>query len=76
MKAGQIFKICCKKKVLGDETFAVVDFQELENKLKVGDHVIVDFGAVCMRVIGFEDEGDFLVSKQLEGLEVTIINFI
>jgi len=48
----------------------VVDFQELENKLKVGDHVIVDFGAVCMRVIGFEDEGDFLVSKQLDGLDV------
>lgn len=48
----------------------MVDFQELENKLKVGDHVIVDFGAVCMRVIGFEDEGDFLVSKQLDGLDV------
>lgn len=75
MKAGQILKICCKKKVLGDETFAVVDFQELESKLKVGDHVIVDFGSVCMRVIGFEDEGDFLVSKQLEGLDVTISYF-
>jgi len=52
----------------GDETFAAVDFKELESKLKVGDHVIVDFGAVCMRVIGFEDEVDFLVSKHLEGL--------
>jgi pyruvate kinase len=75
LKAGQIFKLCCKKKVLGDETFTVVDFQELENKLKVGDHVIVDFGSVCMRVIGFEDEGDFLVSKQLDGLEVPIYYF-
>lgn len=53
----------------------MVDFQELENKLKVGDHVIVDFGSVCMRVIGFEDEGDFLVSKQLDGLEVPINYF-
>ena len=56
--------------MLGDETFAVVDFQELEDKLKVGDHVIVDFGSVCMKVIGFENESDFLVSKQLEGIEV------
>lgn len=40
-----------------------MDFQELANKLKVGDHLIVDFGAVCMRVVGFEDEADFLSSK-------------
>lgn len=72
MKAGQEFKICCKKKILGDESFVCVDFQELENKLKVGDHVIVDFGAVCMSVVGFENEADFLVSKQLEGAEVNL----
>jgi len=41
----------------------------------VGDHVIVDFGAVCMRVVDFEDEADFLHSKQLDGLEVTL-NYI
>ena len=41
--------------------------------MKVGDHVIVDFGAVCMRVVGFEDESDFLVSKQLEGIEVSLL---
>lgn len=66
LKAGQEFRICCKKKILGDDSFVCVDFQELENKLKVGDHVIVDFGSVCMRVVGFEDEADYLMSKQLE----------
>lgn len=70
LKAGQEFRICCKKKLLGDETFVCVDFQELENKLKIGDHVIVDFGSACMKVIGFEEENEFLMSKQLEGAEV------
>lgn len=70
MKAGQEFRICCKKKLLGDETFAVCDFSELESKLKVGDHIIVDFGAVCLKVIGFEDEADFLASKQNDDSEV------
>jgi pyruvate kinase len=53
LKAGQELRIVCKKKIAGDETFAVVDFAELSNKLKVGDHIIVDFGSVCMRVEGF-----------------------
>ena len=57
--------------MLGDETFTCVDFQDLESKLKIGDHIILDFGAVCMRVVDFEDESTFLVSKQLDGgLEV------
>jgi hypothetical protein len=30
----------------------------------------VDFGAVCLRVIGFEDQDDFLANKQLEGVDV------
>ncbi len=48
-----------------------MDFQELANKIKIGDHIIVDFGAVCMKVIDFEDEADFLTTKQLEGLDVS-----
>lgn len=66
----------CKKKIPGDETFACVDFQELSNKIKVGDHIIVDFGSVCMKVIDFEDEADFLATKQLEGLDVRFIVLI
>ena len=67
LKAGQQFKICCNNKIPGDETFVPVDFKELESKLKVGDHVIVDFGAVCMSVVGFETETDFLAGKKQEG---------
>lgn len=75
LKAGQEFKFCCKKKILGDETFVCVDFNDLNTKIKVGDHIIVDFGAVCMRVVGFEDESEFLQSKQFEGLDVSILSF-
>lgn len=46
------------------------DFSELESKLKIGDHIIIDFGAVCLKVIGFEDESDFLASRQNDGNDV------
>lgn len=63
LKAGQEYRILCKRKIAGDESFATVDFKNLANKLKIDDHIIVDFGAVCMRVIGFEDQDDFLANK-------------
>lgn len=40
----------------GDETFATVDYKDLAKKIKINDHIIADFGSVCMRVIGFEDQ--------------------
>ena len=33
------------------------------DKLKIGDHIIVDFGSACLKVIGFESEPDFLATK-------------
>lgn len=60
---------------MGDDSFVAVDFQDLGNHLKIGDHIIVDFGAVCMKVIGYEKETDFLISKQLEGADVIILYY-
>lgn len=59
---------------MGDETFIVCDFGDLAgilsfyfiliiDKLKVGNHIIVDFGSACLKVTGFESEPDFLASK-------------
>lgn len=75
MKAGQEFRIVMKKKVLGDETFCVCDYGELANKVKVGNHIIVDFGQVCLKVIGFESEVDFLAKKQIE-TDVSILIYL
>ena len=52
--------MCCKRKFLGDDTFATVDFSELESKIKLGDMIISDFGTAIFRVIGFEDENEFI----------------
>lgn len=51
---------------MGEKDFAVVDFSELYSKLKIGNRIIVDFGAVCLSVIGFEDESDFLLRRQVD----------
>jgi hypothetical protein len=48
----------------------------LESKLKVGDHIIVDFGAVCLKVVGFEDEADFLASKRDDDHDVKLFILI
>jgi len=69
LKADQEFRLCSRKKLLGDETFAVVDYSELPNKLKVGDQIIVDFGSVALTVVGFENEKDFLERKEKESLK-------
>lgn len=66
-----------KKKMLGDETFAVCDFSgmdDMASKLKIGDHIIVDFGNICFKVVGFEDESDFLARKQ--GTAVRFVSVI
>ena len=52
--------MCCKKRLLGNDNFATVDFPELEQKLKIGDHIKADFGAVNLVVTGFENESEFL----------------
>jgi hypothetical protein len=51
----------------------VVDFSELYSKLKVGNKIIVDFGAVCMSVIGFEDEAHFLSRRSKDDVSIVAV---
>ena len=64
LKAGQEFRIVSKKKILGDETFAVCENFDLGSKVKIGDHIVVDFGNICLKVIGYEEESEFFLRKQ------------
>jgi len=72
LKAGQEFKVVCKKKILGDETFTSIDYGDLPEKLKVGDHIICDFGNIVLKVTGFESEFQFLQSKVSENDKMKI----
>jgi len=40
-----------------------VDFKDLHKKLKINDHIVIDFGAVSLKVVGFEDQEEFLARK-------------
>lgn len=42
----------------------VVDYENLAEKLLVGDKVLIDYGGVVMTVIGFETEEKFLLNLQ------------
>ena len=51
--------------VLGCENYAMCDSSDLPNKVSIGDHIIIDFGQICLKVIGFEDEADFFENFDL-----------
>jgi hypothetical protein len=38
----------------------------LEQKIKIGDHITADFGAVNLTVIGFENETEFLAKQEIQ----------
>ena len=38
----------------------VVDYNHLSDKLKIGDTILIDYGGVILKVIGFESEEKFL----------------
>ena len=67
LKAGQEFRITSNKKLLGNERFVVWDYvngdkndkNSLVDKLEVGSTILVDYGQVALKVMGFEDEMEF-----------------
>lgn len=38
----------------------IIDYDNIHEKLWIGDKIIVDYGAVVMTVIGFESEEKYL----------------
>jgi pyruvate kinase len=48
----------------GDQGMIVVDYENLAEKLLVGDKVLIDYGGVVMTVIGFETEEKYLLNLQ------------
>lgn len=44
----------------GNEGMFVIDYENIHEKLMVGDKVLVDYGGVVLTVIGFEDEQKYI----------------
>jgi pyruvate kinase len=72
LKAGQTFRFYCKKGVDGNEDFIGVDFTNLAKKLKIGDHIVINYGKAYLKVVGFETEDEFLEeqAKKDEGKDL------
>jgi hypothetical protein len=50
--------------VEGNEDFIGCDFSKLAQKLKIGDHIVNNYGKAFLKVIGFQGEDEFL--EQME----------
>ena len=46
--------------IQGNEEVFVIDYEHIDQKLRVGDRLLVDYGGVVLTVIGFETEEAFL----------------
>jgi pyruvate kinase len=60
VKTGQEIRISSNQEILGDEGMFVIDYPMLDEKLKINDKIIIDYGAIVMTVIGFENEDKYL----------------
>ena len=63
LEAGSEYRLTNNRKLQGNERFAAWDYSEkngpLVEKLKIGSTILVDYGSVSLKVMGFEDESDF-----------------
>lgn len=41
----------------------VIDYENIAEKLLVGDKVLIDYGGVVLTVIGFESEDKYLLNQ-------------
>ena len=48
---------------MGDESLFVIDYENIAEKLLVGDKVLIDYGGVVLTVIGFESEEKYLMNQ-------------
>lgn len=42
----------------------VIDYEYIDQKLVVGDKVLVDYGGIVLTVVGFESEDKFLANRR------------
>lgn len=64
VQAGQEIRITTNKNIKGDEGLFGIDYENIHEKLLVGDKVLVDYGGVVLTVVGFESEKQYLLGQQ------------
>lgn len=54
------------KGLKGDDDMFGIDYDNIHEKLIVGDKILVDYGGVVLTVVGFESEKTYLRRKKQE----------
>jgi pyruvate kinase len=61
VNTGQEIRISSNINIKGDEGMFVIDYENIHEKLIVGDKILVDYGGIVLTVIGFESEEKYLL---------------
>ena len=62
VESGQEIRLSTNKHWKGDQNMFIVDYENLADKLIVGDKVLIDYGGIVLTVIGFESEEKYIIN--------------
>lgn len=63
VNVGQEIRISSNRQIKGDEDMCVIDYEGIDERVVVGDKILVDYGGVVLTVVGFESEDKFLQNQ-------------
>lgn len=74
VRTGQEIRLSSNQQIQGDEGMFIIDYDNIHEKLCIGDKVIVDYGSIVMTVIGFEPEEKYLKSQRKKNQQTSSPN--
>jgi len=64
VESGQEIRISSNQQILGDDGMFIIDYENIHEKLTIGDKILVDYGGIILTVVRFEPEEKYLKMKQ------------
>lgn len=64
VNGGQEIRISSNQTIKGDDGMFIIDYENIHEKLSIGDKILVDYGGIILTVIGFESEEKYLKMKR------------
>ena len=63
VNVGQEIRISSNRNLKGDEEMCVIDYDGIDERVVLGDKILVDYGGVVLTVVGFESEDKWLQNQ-------------
>jgi pyruvate kinase len=72
---GQELRVSTNKTLEGEDGMIVLDYENLEEKLAIGDKILIDYGGIVLTVIGYDTEERYMKAKKRAAKKKQSSNF-